>query len=266
MRFSKIGQEEEVCRLVGRGDALSYLLTCLVDRIGLHFAADGELANDAHSGRAITGGTPDTSTQILVCEKEQAVSRKGRSQMKREAFEQTETWAVQTFGAAEWGDPRRTDRLVPMAMVRAENPAASLPKSMRHWGETLAASRFLGTKAIAHEHILAAHWMQTCTEADQRKWVLLAADTTDSKRSTHKTTTGAGPLGRGSSAQGFVVHTVLIRDAQTQLWLGCRSQEPCGRVPAPKGETQAQESVTRLGTECPGEGSRASKPAMDLRR
>src|SRR5690242_17064860 len=108
--------------------------------------------------------------------------------MNMKELEKVEKWAVQTFGTAELGDLRRTDRLVKMAMVLAENPAASLPKSMRNWGETLAAYRFLGNEAITHEQILVPHWMQTREEAMRRKRVLLAADTTDMNLSTHKTT------------------------------------------------------------------------------
>ena len=77
--------------------------------------------------------------------------------MKVEELEKTEKWAVETFGSAELGDPRRTDRLVKIATALAENPAVSLPKSMRNWGDTLGAYRFLGNEAITHEQILAPH-------------------------------------------------------------------------------------------------------------
>jgi hypothetical protein len=160
--------------------------------------------------------------------------------MRVEELEKVDKWAVETFGTAELGDLRRTDRLVKMAMALAENPAASLPKSMRNWGDTMAAYRFLGNKAITHEQILAPHWMQTRREATPRKRVLLAADTTDINLSTHQTTTGAGPIGRGKNAQGFFVHTVLALDADEQQLLGCMYQEPFVRQSAPKGETKAQ--------------------------
>ncbi len=159
--------------------------------------------------------------------------------MNTEELEKTEKWAVETFGTAELGDPRRTDRLVKMATALAENPVASLPKSMRNWGDTVAAYRFLGNETITHEQILAPHWMQTREEAMQRKRVLLAADTTDINLSTHKTTLGAGPIGRGNTARGFFVHTVLAMDADTQQLLGCLYQEPFVRQPAPKKETKA---------------------------
>jgi hypothetical protein len=49
--------------------------------------------------------------------------------MDREGLEHPDKWAVETFGTAELGDLRRTDRLVKMATAIAENPSASLPES-----------------------------------------------------------------------------------------------------------------------------------------
>jgi len=65
--------------------------------------------------------------------------------MDVEGLERPDKWAVETFGTAELGDLRRTDRLVKMAVAIAENPSASLPESMRDWAGTLAAYRFLDT-------------------------------------------------------------------------------------------------------------------------
>jgi len=149
-------------------------------------------------------------------------------------------WAVETFGTTELGDLRRTDRLVKMATVIAENPSASLPESMRNWADTLAAYRFLDNPSITHEQIMLPHWMQTREEAMQHSRVLLAADTTDVNLSSHETAEGLGPIGRGNKAQGFFVHTVLAMDADSQQLLGCMYQEPWNLPPAAKGETRAQ--------------------------
>ena len=46
--------------------------------------------------------------------------------MDIEGLEHPNKWAVETFGTAELGDLRRTDRLVKMATAIAENPSASL--------------------------------------------------------------------------------------------------------------------------------------------
>ena len=82
--------------------------------------------------------------------------------------------------------------------------------------------------------------MSTRQEVMRHMRVLLAADTTDVNLSSHETTEGLGPIGRGNKAQGFFVHTVLAIDADSQQLLGCMYQEPFVRQPAPKGETKAQ--------------------------
>jgi hypothetical protein len=98
--------------------------------------------------------------------------------MNIKELENAEEWAVETFGAADLGDPRRTDRLVKMAAVLGENPSVSLPRSMRNWADTQGAYRFLGNEAVTHKQIMMPHWIQTWSEAEQRSQVLLIGDTT----------------------------------------------------------------------------------------
>ena len=123
--------------------------------------------------------------------------------MDTEGLEHPEKWAVETFGTAELGDLRRTDRLVKMATAIAENPSASLPESMRNWADTLASYRFLDNEAVTHEQIMLPHWISTHQEAVQHSRVLLPADTTNINLSSHGTAEGLGPIGRGKKAQGF---------------------------------------------------------------
>jgi len=56
--------------------------------------------------------------------------------MEQEPMPHVEEWAVKTFGAAELGDLRRTDRLIKVASALAANPSASLPHALESWGET----------------------------------------------------------------------------------------------------------------------------------
>jgi hypothetical protein len=160
--------------------------------------------------------------------------------MNVKELEKVEKWAVETFGAAELGDPRRTDRLVKVAAALGENPSVSLPRSMRNWADTQGTYRFLNNEAITHEQIMKPHWIQTRSEAEQRSQVLLIGDTTDVNLSSHKATTGLGPVGRGKKAQGFFVHSVLAVDAKDKQLLGCMGQEPFVREPAPEKESRAQ--------------------------
>jgi len=180
--------------------------------------------------------------------------------MNVKELENAEKWAVETFGAADLGDPRRTDRLVKVAAALGENPSVSLPRSMRNWAETQGAYRFLGNEAVSHEQIMMPHWIQTRSEAEQRSQVLLIGDTTDVNLSSHKTTKGLGPVGRGNKAQGFFVHSVLAVDASDKQLLGCMGQEAFVREPAPEKETKAernarwresliwQQSIERIGS------------------
>jgi hypothetical protein len=163
--------------------------------------------------------------------------------MNVKELEKVEKWAVETFGAADLGDPRRTDRLVKVAAALGENPSVSLPRSMRNWAETQGTYRFLSNEAITHEQIMMPHWIQTRSEAEQRSQVLLIGDTTDVNLSSHKSTKGLGPVGRGNTAKGFFVHSVLAIDAKDKQLLGCMGQEPFVREPAPEKETKAERNA-----------------------
>src|SRR5258708_25634507 len=128
--------------------------------------------------------------------------------MNTETLQNPEAWAVETFGAAELGDPRRTDRLVKVASALGENPSVSLPASMRNWADIHAAYQFLGNPAISHEQIMAPHFAAVYQEAAERRQILMIGDTTHVNLSTHQATPGLRPVGRGNKAQGFFVHTV----------------------------------------------------------
>jgi Transposase DNA-binding/Transposase DDE domain len=160
--------------------------------------------------------------------------------MKQNEPQTPEQWASATFGSAELGHQLRTDRLVMMAAALAKEPAASLPKAMGSWSQTLAAYRFLDNEQVSHEQIMMAHCNQTRAQAGERACVLLIADTTEINLSTHTKTKGRGPVGQGLRGKGFYVHSVHAVDAHTKELLGCAYQEPFVRQRAPKQETRAQ--------------------------
>src|SRR2546421_12183138 len=196
---------------------------------------------------------------------------KGEGEMNTETLQNAEAWAVETFGAAELGDVRRTDRLVKIASVLGENPSVSLPASMRNWADTHAAYEFLSNERVNHEQIMLPHWAQTRSEAEQRSQVLMIGDATEVNLSTHKATKGLGPVGRGSSAQGFFVHSVLAVDAKDKQLLGCIDQQPFVREPAPEKETKAERNARWRESLIWDETHRADWPrtcghAMDLCR
>jgi hypothetical protein len=160
--------------------------------------------------------------------------------MSKNELEEPEAWAVRTFGQAELGDLRRTDRLVQLAAALARNPESSLPASLRGEAETVGAYRFLNNVGVTPEQIQMPHFVQTRREAANRKQVLMIGDATECNLSSHHRVQGAGPIGRSSLAQGFFIHSVLARDAQTEELLGCAYQRTFVRQPAPEKETKGQ--------------------------
>lgn len=160
--------------------------------------------------------------------------------MEQEPLQQAEDWAVATFGAAELGDPRRTDRLILVASALAADPSASLPHALKSWGETQGAYRFLSDPAFSFQDILLPHWSQVYHEATQSPRTLLLADTTEFDFTTHTALKGRGPVGNSKEDIGFSLHTVLAMNPQTQEILGCITLEPFIRKLAPVGETRAQ--------------------------
>ena len=160
--------------------------------------------------------------------------------MEQEPLQHAEEWTVQTFGAAELGDPRRIDRLVKIANALAENPSASLPHALETWGETQGGYRFLSNPAFGYEDLILPHWSHTYHAATQRVRTLLLADTTEFDFTRHNALQGRGPVGNSREDIGFSLHTVLAVDSQTQAILGCMMLSPFIRQLAPLGETKAE--------------------------
>jgi hypothetical protein len=128
--------------------------------------------------------------------------------MNLKDVQKVEEWAVEAFGAAELGDPRRTERLVKIAAALGENPSVSLPASMRNWADTQGMDRFLGHEA----QIMLPHWTATSKEAAERRQVLMIGDTTEVNLSTHQATTGRTQQ-QGDGLR--MSHSVLALDALT---------------------------------------------------
>ncbi|GHO77884.1 IS4 family transposase [Ktedonobacter sp. SOSP1-85] len=160
--------------------------------------------------------------------------------MEQEPLQHADEWAAQTFGAAELGDPRRTDRLLKVSSALATTPSGSLPHALQTWGETQGAYRLLNLDAITYQDILAPHWSQVYGEATQHFCTLLLADTTEFDFSTHHALKGRGPMGNSKKDIGFSLHTVLAMNPHNQQILGCMTLSPFIRQLAPVGETKAE--------------------------
>src|SRR5579859_4649097 len=149
-----------------------------------------------------------------------------------------ESWAHKTFGQAQLRDLRRTGRVVKAAARLAENPAASLPRQMHTWKETIAMYRLLDEPDVTFEALMQPHWQHTREQGDQYPVVLLVQDGTELDLSSHQKMTGLGPIGKGTTC-GLLRHSVLAVLPVSREVLGCAMQESFVRQPIPTGETQS---------------------------
>jgi len=107
------------------------------------------------------------------------------------AIPDDDAWAATEFLAAEWGDARRTQRLVELATVFAHRPGASLPEACGNRAMLKAAYRFFDHEAVAPQAI----WEPCCRHqrpAGDHPTGAGVQDTTEVDWTAHPATTGLG--------------------------------------------------------------------------
>jgi hypothetical protein len=119
-----------------------------------------------------------------------------------------ESWAVTEFAEAELGDARRTQRLIRVATVLAQQPMASLPEACGSPAELKATYRLFDNEAIAPAELLASHVSATYERVVRVPRMLAVQDTTEVDWTAHPATTGLGPIG-SPTHQGVMVHSTL---------------------------------------------------------
>jgi len=146
-------------------------------------------------------------------------------------------WASVHFAAAELGDTRRSERLVIFASAAAADPAASIPQMCQEWADTKAAYRLFDNEHVTYTGVVAPHFDHT-KECGAGTYLLLG-DTTEINFGGHKSIAGAGPLGNGSGL-GFLLHSSLLVEADTEMVRGLAAAEIHYRQAAPENETAKQ--------------------------
>lgn len=149
----------------------------------------------------------------------------------------TEQWAQQQFGACDLGDVRRTRRLVKFAAQVAGDPDASTPGQAEHWADLKAAYRLVGNEHVTFEAVANPHWQQT-RQRSAGTW-LISCDTTEIDFGVTNEATGLGPLGTGLG-RGFLLHSGLMVDPETEEVVGLAGQKIRHRKPAPKNELRSR--------------------------
>jgi hypothetical protein len=138
-------------------------------------------------------------------------------------------WAVSEFADADLGDVRRTQRLVELAGLLAQHPAAALPEACGDDAMLKAAYRFFANDAIEPRDVLDSHIEATYSRLHHVPVVLAVQDTTEVDWTSHPATQGLGPLGH-TACQGLLVHSTLTFTPE-RLPLGLVAQHVWARDP-----------------------------------
>lgn len=149
-------------------------------------------------------------------------------------------WAEAIFGQAKLGDARRTARLVRMATDLAASPDLSLDAAcLGNEAAAEGAHRFVRNDAIAPEAIAEAGYEATARLAEQTDGLLLALEDTTSVGFSHSVIDELGDIGGGQKyLRGWMVHSVLLAEAESKAPLGLLEQNRWKRDPNNSGKAK----------------------------
>src|SRR5213078_3585463 len=108
-------------------------------------------------------------------------------------------------------------------------------------GASKAAYRFMNNENVTPEAIRASHQDKTVERARGYKVVLAIQDTTSLNYSTHKATSGLGPIA-GNGGYGMYVHSVLAVSSDG-IPLGLVHQQTWARDPKEKGKKEKRKKL-----------------------
>jgi len=150
-----------------------------------------------------------------------------------------QSFGEMNFGNAQFGDRRRTKRLVTVADAMARHPGGSLPEKLPSPAQLEALYHLMKCPTVTHESVLAPHRERTLARmAEQDGPVLVIHDTTELDFTTHRSLDGVGQIGNGSRT-GWLCHNSLAFDPQGREVLGLTSQILHRRAKVRKKESQA---------------------------
>lgn len=147
-------------------------------------------------------------------------------------------WSERTFGESELGDERRTRRLVDYAAREAARPGWSTNAACRGDGAAAeGAYRLLRNDAVNPIDICEGGFTAAVDAIGELKVVLAVEDSTALSFS-HGAAESLGDIGGpdDSKARGFIVHSVLLVDPQTQRTLGLVHQSRWTRDAGERGK------------------------------
>lgn len=144
-------------------------------------------------------------------------------------------WAEENFGACDFGDQRLNKRMLQIAEAAARNSTASFPDMFKDWNNLKAAYRFFDHPQTSFEKVARAHW-EAVRDVPAGTYLLIS-DSTELNFGRGREIEQVGPIGGHHSGRGFLLHSMLMADAEQGEFLGIAAQSLMTRTPAPQQET-----------------------------
>lgn len=132
-------------------------------------------------------------------------------------------WAQQQFGTCDFGDRRRTKRMVKLATQAAAKPDAATPQQTERWADCKAAYRLFDCAEVTFDAVIGPH--RAATRAVAPGTYLMINDTTELDYGFQRDLPGVGRVGNGLDQRGFYLHTALVVAADREEFLGLAAQE-----------------------------------------
>jgi hypothetical protein len=153
----------------------------------------------------------------------------------------TDNWAQEELGKADFGDKRLVKRFIQITSDIAAQPEASIPQACGSEAASKAAYRFLDNENVTPDAVRASHRDKTVERVKEYKEVLAIQDTTSLNYAAHKATSGLGPID-GNGTNGFHVHSVLAVSSDG-IPLGLVHQQTWARDPKEKGKKEKRKKL-----------------------
>lgn len=132
-------------------------------------------------------------------------------------------WAQRQFERCEFGDRRRTKRMVKLATQAATKPDASTPRQTETWSDCKAAYRLFDCDDVTFQAVTAPHYAAT-RAVEPGTWLVIN-DTTELNFGYDRDLAGVGRVGSGTKDRGFYLHTAMIAATDGQALMGLAAQE-----------------------------------------
>ncbi len=137
----------------------------------------------------------------------------------------TSDWARQTFRGCDLGDKRRTNRLCQVASGLADHIGESVVNCCSDKASIEGAYRLIRNDSVDPREIAEGGFKSIAEQARQSELLIAAADTTTLSFK-HSIAEDLGHITSqpDSKSKGFIVHSVLLLDGQTEKTIGLIEQ------------------------------------------